>query len=218
MLAISVIARQSGYAIIFLLGTFLTWRQVALCIAVLPVVIVIAICFIPETPNWLLSKDRPKDAQRSLQWLRGWVEPETVQDEFIKLQNHTLLSTACVSCAQQSIKCHHPKANVVDKIKELRHKRNMKPFILVIFLNFFLEFGGAVVWRPYLVQVIRAFGIPMDVNNAAMILSLTSIAGSCFFLLNIKTFGKRILYISSTVLVILSAIGLSKNSELCANF
>lgn len=90
----------------------------------------------------------------------------------------------------------------------------MKPFILVICLNFFLEFGGAIVWRPYLVQVIRAFGIPMETNNAAMILSLTSIVGSCFFLLNIKTFGKRILYMSSTALVVLSSIGLSKRNIL----
>lgn len=165
---------------------------------------------IPETPNWLLSKDRPKDAQRSLQWLRGWVEPELVQEEFVKLQNHNILSTACVSCAQQAIKCHHPQASAYDKIKELQQKRNMKPFVLVILLNFLLEFAGAIVWRPYLIQVIRAFGIPMDVNNAAMILSLTSIAGSCFFLLSIKIFGKRILYISSTAAVVVSAIGLSK--------
>lgn len=123
-----------------------------------------------------------------------------------------MLATACTSCAQQSIKCHHPKPNVFDKIKELRHKRNMKPFILVVLLNFFLEFGGAIVWRPYLYQVIRAFGIPIEANNAALILSLTSIAGSCFFLLNIKTFGKRILYMSSTAFVILSSIGLSKSN------
>lgn len=145
-----------------------------------------------------------------MQWLRGWVrDPELVQDEFVKLQNHSMLAMACVSCAQQSIKCHHPKAGVIDKLRELGQKRNIKPFILVILLNFLLEFAGAIVWRPYLIQVIRAFGVPMEVNHAAMILSLTSIVGSCFFLLNIKTFGKRILYISSTALVVLCSIGLS---------
>lgn len=165
----------------------------------------------------MLSKDRPKDAQRSLQWLRGWVrDPELVQDEFTKLQNHNILSTACVPCAQQSIKCHHPKASVLDKIRELGRKRNMKPFILVICLNFLLEFAGAIVWRPYLIQVIRAFGVPMDVNNAAMILSLTSIVGSCFFLLTIKTFGKRILYIGSTAICVLCAVGLSKTHSICS--
>lgn len=37
-------------------------------------------------------KDRLKDAQKSLSWLRGWVEPEEVQEEFQELLSYTKIS------------------------------------------------------------------------------------------------------------------------------
>lgn len=163
---------------------------------------------IPESPNWLLSKDRPNDAKKSLQWLRGWVKPVQVQDEFEKLQNHIQLVNACESCAKQRIACQHPTATICDKIIELKRKRNLKPFILVMTLNVLLEFSGAICWRPYIIQVIKAYGIPLNVHTVAMIFGSTSIAGGLCFLLCVKMFGKRRLYLSSTAIVVLCCFGL----------
>jgi Sugar (and other) transporter. len=39
----------------------------------------------PETPIWLLSRGRYKDAENALCWLRGWVTPEVVKEEFMQL-------------------------------------------------------------------------------------------------------------------------------------
>ena len=39
----------------------------------------------PETPIWLLSRGRYHDAEKALCWLRGWVSPEVVKDEFNQL-------------------------------------------------------------------------------------------------------------------------------------
>lgn len=208
LLSLSTIAKNSGIFVVYLLGSFLSWRQVALACSIVPIIIIIAICFIPESPNWLLSKDRPKDAQRSLQWLRGWVEPATVHDEFTKLQDHIQLVNACSACAKQRITCPHPTPSFFDKIKELKQKRNMKPFVLVMALNVLLEFSGAICWRPYIIQVIKAHGIPVNVHTVAMILSSTSIAGGVCFLLCVKMFGKRRLYLSSTAIVVVCCIGL----------
>lgn len=158
-----------------------------------------------------MSKNRPKDAQRSLQWLRGWVsEPAAVQDEFEKLQNHIQLVDACSSCAKQRIACQHPAATICDKIKALKQKRNLKPFILVMSLNVLLEFSGAICWRPYINQVIQSYGIPMNVNTVTMILGSTSIAGGLCFLLCVKMFGKRRLYLISTAIVVVCCFGLGE--------
>jgi hypothetical protein len=39
----------------------------------------------PETPIWLLSRGRYEDAEKSLCWLRGWVKPDVVREEFNQL-------------------------------------------------------------------------------------------------------------------------------------
>ena len=117
---------------------------------------------------------------------------------------------ACPSCAKQRIPCQHPALTFCDKIKELKHKRNLKPFILVMSLNVLLEFSGAICWRPYIIQVIKAYGIPMNVNTVAMILGSTSIVGGLCFLLCVKMFGKRRLYLTSTAIVVVCCIALGK--------
>jgi hypothetical protein len=39
----------------------------------------------PETPIWLLSRGRYEDAEKALCWLRGWVTPDVVREEFNQL-------------------------------------------------------------------------------------------------------------------------------------
>lgn len=233
LLSLSTVARTGGFSLVYLMGRYLSWRDVSLVCSIFPVITFIAICFvnhnsienpfirhlntfdhshsqIPESPNWLLSKQRPNDAQKSLQWLRGWVQPAAVQQEFEKLQTHIELVNACSSCAQLRTPCPHPAATICDKLKELKQKRNLNPFILVMSLNVLLEFSGAICLRPYIIQVIKAHGIPMDAHSAAMILGLTSIAGGLTFLVCVKLCGKRRLYLNSTAIVVISCIGLGE--------
>lgn len=166
---------------------------------------------IPESPNWLLSRDRPKDAVMSLQWLRGCVSAEYVNEEFTKLRNHSVVANTCGPCTKQLIECPHPRPTFFEKLKELKRKRTLKPFILTLFLNFFLEFSLCVIWRSYIIQVLKAFGMPFDnIGYLATILSFVNIAGSCCFLFSVKMVGKRRLYLISTIAVVLCSIGLSK--------
>lgn len=155
-------------------------------------------------------KDRPKDAKKSLQWLRGWTTPQAIEKEFSELQNYSHTSNSCLACSKQSIKCDHPKPTFWDKIKELKRKRTMKPMILVFCLYFVLEFCIVTVWQPYIIQVLKAFGTPINANLATVVSACLGIS-ACFVLIStVKKFGRRRLYLTSSLIVTICTFGLSE--------
>lgn len=150
-----------------------------------------------------------------MQWLRGWVPPAGVHDEFTRLENHIAsVQNACEFCADQPVRCRHVKAKFADKIRELGRNRTLKPFILANSMSIFMEFCAVIVMRPYIIQIVKAYGIPLNPNFTATALSLISIVGNCCFLISVKVFGKRHLYLASTAVAILCCFGLSKKLSL----
>lgn len=59
-----------GGFVVFFLNTVLPWRTVGLICLCVPILTVIALIFVPETPHWLISKKRIERAEKALCWLR----------------------------------------------------------------------------------------------------------------------------------------------------
>lgn len=120
---------------------------------------------------WLLSKDRKEDAEKSLQWLRGWTTKEGVAKEFAQLQRYSERSKSCNLCVKQDQVClHQEKMTTKGKFAELTRKRTLKPFFIVIFLFFLAQFTGFSAMRPYMVQVLKAYRTPIEADQATVIL------------------------------------------------
>ncbi|XP_069675807.1 facilitated trehalose transporter Tret1-like [Periplaneta americana] len=76
---------QCSFFITYVMGMLTSWKTTAAINVSLPIITVIYVSQMPETPIWLLSRGRVKDAERSLCWLRGWVTPDVVKEEFSQL-------------------------------------------------------------------------------------------------------------------------------------
>lgn len=163
---------------------------------------------VPETPLWLLSKKRDADALVSLQWLRGWVSPKAVENEFNEMKRYSETSNSCVACHKGSVKCTHPPADLREKIKELSRKRTLRPFIVVMFCFAIAQFSGMTSIRPYMVQIFKAYAIPIDANWATVVVGVMSLLANIVCMSVVKVFGKRRLYFVSLTGTALSCFGL----------
>lgn len=150
---------------------------------------------IPETPQWLLSKNRVSDAEKSLRWLRGWVSSEAVAQEFHDLQRHSERSKSCNTCIKKDLKCTHPLPTMAEKFSELKRKRTLKPFGIVISLFFLAQFSGILSMRPFMLQIFKAYESPIPADKAAAIMSLLDNMANVTFMLLVRFTGKRKLYL-----------------------
>lgn len=150
----------------------------------------------PETPLWLLSKNRLADAEKSLQWLRGWVPKAAVNDEFQALQRYSHRSQSCSTCIKQNLsQCSHPVPTFVEKLREFKRKQTLKPFFIVTVLFFIAEFSGTTGMGPFIAQIFATYQSPIAPDQAQAILSVANNLANVAFLCLIRFTGKRPLYL-----------------------
>lgn len=147
---------------------------------------------------------------KSLQWLRGWVNPATVAHEFKSLQRYNERSNSCIPCAKQNIKCTHPAPTLIEKVKELTRKRTLKPFLLVMSIFLLSQFSGILAMRPYTVQILKAYGVPIDANWATVIVGLLGMLANIVLLSLVRITGKRRIYLFALAMTTMCCITLCK--------
>lgn len=112
-----------GILVAAVLGTFLNWKEIA-GVSILAALGMSALMLVmPETPQWLLSKNRHEDAEASLKRLRT---------SSINAEISTLAQAA--NAAQQ--------AGSQYSAQVLTSREFVKPFLLALGLMFFQQFSG----------------------------------------------------------------------------
>lgn len=173
---------------------------------------------IPETPIWLLSKNRTEDARKSLQWLRGWVPAELVKDEFEMLKRYSKNSKACDACKELEVPCPHPPPSTKEKIREMGRIGTRRALFLISFLFIIVHFSGMTAMRPYMVQIIDTYGSPVSSATTIVYLGLLGVIANVALMITVKWVGKRAIYLyNSGILAICSFIIGKHNLDLTEN-
>ncbi|XP_051893149.1 solute carrier family 2, facilitated glucose transporter member 6 [Pristis pectinata] len=114
-----------GSLLLYALDLALSWRWLAVVGAVIPAVLVIILCFMPESPRYLISKDRDHEAIEALVWLRG---PDS--DYLLEYRE-----------IQESLNKNVNKMSCTD----LRQAFIYKPMLITLFMRVFQQLSGITV-------------------------------------------------------------------------
>lgn len=128
----------------------------------------------------LAVKGRLKESEHALCWLRGWVNPSQVQDEF-----RTLRKTV-----------HGLPADDSDSDKEPLWRSFTKrtfylPFVLVSTAFFIGSFGGTSTLQTFAVVIFARLKAPIDKYTAAVFLGVAQLIGTIICVMVIHFMGKR---------------------------
>jgi facilitated trehalose transporter len=69
--ALASIGVSLGILLQYIFGAYLAWKTFSAISAILPVIALVMMCFLPETPSYLVGKSKPEQAMASLARLRG---------------------------------------------------------------------------------------------------------------------------------------------------
>ncbi|KAI5744146.1 hypothetical protein M8J77_026057 [Diaphorina citri] len=179
-----------GVFIIFLIYALTDWRTTVLISAIFPILTMIMIAFIPESPTWLVSKGRLEEAERSLRWVRGWSKKHKVRVEFEQLVKDT--NSATLYVADSEYTTDQRKSSQLSKLLNyLVRPEIVRPFIMIMILFFITIIASLQPMRPFLVEIFRTFGLPMKSEWVLVLTGILSITGSFVSTITVNKLGKR---------------------------
>lgn len=177
-----------GILFAYCFGAFLPWNWLAVACSVFPLIMMVCMSFMPETPRWFLSKGRKDSAAYSLQWLRG-----AQTDVGRELQE-----------TEEMIKNSQDQASFMDFLQP----QLWKPLLIGIGLMVFQQFSGTNVVMFYTVDIFRMANIDLDPNVETIIVGVVGVVGTLVSVFIADLVGRRILLLVSAVVMGISMAGM----------
>ncbi|XP_066247969.1 facilitated trehalose transporter Tret1-like [Euwallacea similis] len=171
-----------GVLLSFTLGTFLPWRTVSLINAIIPLISIFTLMLLPETPFWLLNRNRVEDAQKSLAWFRGWTTLDRVEKEFKEILDNMEKSSVNKGC-------NH---------RYYLEGRFIRPFFLILFAFTVCNFGVTPI-AAYAVLIFNSLNVPISAYYATMITGCVNLLGVFLCTFFLRILGKRLLSFISLI-------------------
>lgn len=90
--ALSSVSLSFGVLFQYTMGAFLSWQMLSAASCLVPVIAMLGMCLLPESPNYLVTHQKPEKAVQSLAKLRG--SSYNIQKEINVLQEFATKSNA----------------------------------------------------------------------------------------------------------------------------
>ncbi|KAG7213790.1 hypothetical protein KM043_003010 [Ampulex compressa] len=171
-----------GVLLSYIFGAILSFRVFAMCALLLPLVYLVAFLFLPETPVYLVRKNRLREAARSLMWLKAGHEP-TVEREILRLQAEMKERAAS-----------HRSVKLADLFRD---RGTIKGLIISLGLFGGQQLCGIFAMISYTENIFRISGSSLSPNASAITIAAIQVLGSYLSTLLMERTGRRPLILIS---------------------
>ncbi|KAJ8715768.1 hypothetical protein PYW07_010250 [Mythimna separata] len=172
-----------GILFTFVVGGWTSWRTLSIISAVFPVLLVAVFWWMPETPQYLLGKNRRRDAEKSLRWLRGPDADLTAELEEMQKDVD--------DAARQ-------RAGIMSMVT---NKASRMALICGLGLMFFQQFSGINAVIFYTNNIFQSAGSNIDPTIATIIVGVVQTVATYFSSILVDKAGRRILLLQSTAIM-----------------
>lgn len=129
------------------LGTFLHWRVICVVAGALPILIFLILSILPESPSWLLTQHRLKEAEEAFFWLRGRSQDASLEFESLIRKYET----------QEKEDASNIKSGSFTKLKaNIQKPEFLKPLAIILFFFFIMQFSGVNSVAFYTVSLMES--------------------------------------------------------------
>ncbi|KAJ5779536.1 hypothetical protein N7457_007256 [Penicillium paradoxum] len=191
----SITSAMIGFAGLALVGNW-SWKLPCLTQVFYPILQLIGLCFVPESPRWLVSRGRKEEGMAILAKYHsnGDENDELVQDEFYQICK-SIDAESDPSCRRWS--------------SFFANRANMHRVSICVILGFMQEWSGNGVVSYYLAPILESVGIYNASHQAAINISLQfwNLAFAVGGAMAADRYGRRKLWLIATglMMVYLSA-------------
>nr|XP_004174399.4 solute carrier family 2, facilitated glucose transporter member 6 [Taeniopygia guttata] len=171
-----------GSLILYALGLVLDWRWLAVAGEVPVLAMVLLLCFMPNSPRFLLSQDKEEEALGSLCWLRG--EDTDYGREYEQIKDSLRKQSRRVSCA------------------ELKDPFLYKPILISGGMRFLQQLSGVTCILVYLQPIFKRTSVILKAEYDAALVGLVRLSAVAIAAVSMDKAGRKILlFVSAGVML-----------------
>ncbi|KAJ9598776.1 hypothetical protein L9F63_026689, partial [Diploptera punctata] len=177
-----------GTIYMYAAGPYLTIPMMATVSVIIPILFVVALFFLPESPMYLMTKDKEEEAMKSLLWLCGNKEAADLEMEELKIVVTEFKTNASKRFSLKDL---------------LSFKGTRRALLLSFILAIVQQFSGIYVVLGFCASIFEMAGTDLSPHISSVIIGFMLLTGSLLASFLTDFAGRRILIIVPQIILFL---------------
>ncbi|XP_031624256.1 facilitated trehalose transporter Tret1-like [Contarinia nasturtii] len=159
---------STGFLLTFALGAAMSWRHLAWCGIIFPIITLAGIALIPESPIFLIRSGNIERAYKSFLWLRG--DKNIARNELNKHLSQINQENEANQAAQNN-----------NSWRDFFQPSVLKPIVIIFAFILFFNLSGTYLLIYYAIDILDQVHLKISSHNASVIISLVRLIVTIVF-------------------------------------